>query len=431
MAPTARGVVVGLIGISLYGLARYMQIGWFYIADALIWGILLVNIPLPWLNLRGLSVRRLPPVHISQGSPGQKGIFEEDVVTLALEVRNASFLPGFLITLQEYCHMADVDDRQGDFVMAAVGPKSSIMATRDISCYRRGAYTLSPVQVETAAPFGLFRARRTIEAPLEVTVYPQILPLNTITMKGVLPDQPLESTMPKPSGEVRGSREYQPGDQPSSIHWKNSARRGRLMVKEFDEAPQGAVRLAFNPGCLFGDGRNTTLEYSIKIAASLAHWCFRTGKPFRMWPSGKESSATTLQTVLDHLARIEKHADPAIRALLSHRDASGTKVAVVSAADIETLQLLQKSQAGPGSTMVVLLEGFSPREDTMAGQALQSAGIIVVRCPIFDLAGALVSLSEVMTPAGPSPRSAFFNGYGMPSMRTGTLLTKGHAVGDG
>ncbi|MCZ6614324.1 MAG: hypothetical protein O6920_00880, partial [Chloroflexi bacterium] len=202
MAPTARGVVVGLIGIILYGLAWYMQIGWFYMADALIWGVLLVNIPLPWLNLRGLSVRRLPPVHISQSSPGQKGIFEDDVVTLALEVRNASFLPGFLSALREYCHMADADDRQGDFVMAAVGPKSSIMATRDISCYRRGVYTFPPVQVETAAPFGLFRARRTIEAPLEVTVYPQILPLNTTAMNGVLPDQPLESTMPKPSGEV-------------------------------------------------------------------------------------------------------------------------------------------------------------------------------------------------------------------------------------
>ena len=35
MIPTARGVVVGIIGTVLYGLAWYMQIGWFYVAELL------------------------------------------------------------------------------------------------------------------------------------------------------------------------------------------------------------------------------------------------------------------------------------------------------------------------------------------------------------------------------------------------------------
>ena len=418
MIPTARGVVVGIIGTVLYGLAWYMQIGWFYVADALIWGILLVNIPLPWLNLRGLTARRLPPAHISQSSPGHTGIFEDDPVTLGVQVHNGSLLPGFLILLREQCPIADVDDRQREFIVTVVVPKSSITATHDITCYRRGVYTLPPFQVETSAPFGLFRARRTIDAPMEVTVYPRVLPFGTMTTKGLLQDHPRESAMPRPSGEIRGSREYLPGDQPSSIHWKNSARRGRLMVKEFDEAPQGTVGFAFNPGFLLGEGRNTTLEYSIKIAAGLARWCFQEGKPFRMWPSGKQHSAQNFQGVLEHLARIEVHTDPAIRALVSH-GGSGTAIAVVSAADAETLQVLQESRVGTGRATVVLLEGFSPREDPTAGQVLRNAGMVVVHCRMNDLTGALVSLSDALTPRYLAKRSAF------------SLPTKGHTLGDG
>ena len=418
MIPTARGVVVGIIGTVLYGLAWYMQIGWFYVADALIWSILLVNIPLPWLNLRGLTARRLPPAHISQNSPGHTGIFEDDLVTLGVRVRNRSILPGFLILLQEHCPLADIDDRQRECIMTVVGPKSSITTRHDISCYRRGVYTLPPVQVETSAPFGLFRARRTIDAPMEVTVYPKVLPFGTMATKGLLQNHPRESAMPRPSGELRGSREYLPGDQPSSIHWKNSARRGRLMVKEFDEAPQRAVGFAFNPGFLLGKGRNTTLEYSIKIAASLARWCFQEGRPFRMWPSGKQHSAQTFQAVLEHLARIGVHTTPAIRALVSH-EGSGTAIAAVSAADAETLQVLQESRVGTGRATVALLEGFSPREDPTAGQALRNAGMVVVHCQMDDLTGALVSLSEALTPTYLAKRSLF------------SLPAKGHPLGDG
>ena len=430
MIPTARGVVVGIIGTVLYGLAWYMQIGWFYVADALIWGILLVNAPLPWLNLRGFTARRLPPAHISQSSPGHTGIFEDDLVTLGMQVHNRSLLPGFLILLREQCPMADVDDRQREFIVTVVGPKSSITATHDITCYRRGVYTLSPFQVETSAPFGLFRARRTIDAPMEVTVYPRVLSFGTMTTKGLLPDHPRESAMPRSSGEVRGSREYLPGDQLSSIHWKNSARRGRLMVKEFDEAPQGAVGFAFNPGCLLGKGRDTTLEYSIKIAATLARRCFQEGRPFRMWPSGKQHSTQTFQGVLEHLAGIEVHADPAIRALVSH-GGSGTAIAVVSAADAEALQVLQERRVGTGRATVVLLEGFSPREDPAAGQALRNAGMVVVHCQMDDLTGALASLSDALTHTYSANRSALSNGYGSLPKQISALPAKGHPLGDG
>ena len=49
------------------------------------------------------------------------------------------------------------------------------------------------------------------------------------------------------SVEYSDHRDYQPGDYLRNIHWRNSARRGKLMVKELDRPPQGEVYVAFSP----------------------------------------------------------------------------------------------------------------------------------------------------------------------------------------
>ena len=305
VVPTTRGVVVCVTGAVLYGLAWVSQIGWFYIADALVWGLLLVNVPLPWLNLRGLSAQRGMGAHKTYDGAKQTDIFEEDVVGLAIRIHNRSLFPGFLITLEEHCPSAAPDEKALVPFIGSTAPRSIVTVEYHIRCYQRGIHIFPPLKVETSAPFGLFRALRTIRAPLEVMVYPQVLPMDTTSAQGALLGQLAESNLLWPSGELRGSREYQPGDQARNIHWRNSARRGRLMVKEFDEVPRGDVCLTFNPGWVHGESRDNTLEYSVKIAASLAHWCFQGGRPFRMWPPGDEPKLSTWHAVLEYLARVD------------------------------------------------------------------------------------------------------------------------------
>ena len=187
--------------------------------------------------------------------------------------------------------------------------------------------------------FGLFRSVRAIDAPMEITVYPKALPLEVAPNQGALgacrelapskqesttyepslvckllilgcrpliPDRLLVGdatgfSRPSFSGEVRSSREFQQSDDLRHIHWRNSARSGQLMVKEFDQTPRGGeVRMALNPGVNLGWGRETTLEYAIKIAASLARYSFNEGRQFRMWPGGVGADLTTWHNVLEH-----------------------------------------------------------------------------------------------------------------------------------
>jgi uncharacterized protein (DUF58 family) len=93
-----------------------------------------------------------------------------------------------------------------------------------------------------------------------------------------------------------GVREYVPGDPMKRIHWPTSIRRGQLMVKEFEQDPQAEVWLFLDThknahmakpddvaesypldDLLLLRRRQvklmpSTLEYSVSITASLAHY---------------------------------------------------------------------------------------------------------------------------------------------------------------
>ena len=402
LAPTRSGVATFAIAFALFALAWQTHIGWFYLADSLAWALLLVNLPLSWINLRGLRAQRRV---VTRRGGTWVGIFEDDTISLAIEVHNRSFLPKHFFVLREDCPLAAPGEESRGFLVGTLLPRGRVTAAYNVRCHRRGAYVFQPLRLQSSAPFGLFRARRTIDAPLEVTVYPQVLPMGATIDQGPLHGRAPYISLPRPTGEFRGTREYQQGDRPHSIHWRNSARRGQLMVKEFDQLPHGEVCLGFNPRLDIGEGRDTTLEYGIKIAASLAHRCFQEGRPFRMWPSGRQGAFSTWYGVLEHLARLERSEEPSINEMLSYRRPPDTWAVVVSAADNETLQMLQGQWHGVERTTVVLLEGFGPGEDSAANDVLLSMGAAVVRCRPGDLPAALVSLGRAMA-AGPAAKLA-------------------------
>lgn len=390
MIPTKRGISLAVVGAVLYGLAWVTTIGWFYVADAVVWGILLVNLPLPWLSVRGVSAER----RIKTGS-GSGDIFEDDTITVQVELRNRSVLPKSLIAIREYCPIAPPDDRKQGFFIGTVAPRGRVVAQYDVRCYQRGVYEFAPVRLETSAPFGLFRTRRALKAPIETIVYPQVLSMEPSQSQGALQGSEPESSPPGPTGEFRGSREYQSTDSRRDIHWRTTARRGELMVREYDRTPQGEVRMAFNPAIDLGRGRENTLEYAIKIAASVAYRCFRDGRPCRIWPSPKATTGLPAwHELLEYLARLEAAPSPAVGELLSQRAGPGAAVFVVSAADRGTISMLRNRRTPSRATTVVLLQGFAPGEDRDAAAQLSQAGAQVLVCEAGRLSESLAAIGR-------------------------------------
>lgn len=124
------------------------------------------------------------------------------------------------------------------------------MATRSFArtAGKRGIATDSSADLMTTAPLGLRLRKRTVGVPLRLIVHPAEVPV-------VVPPPRAGSdntdwVVSRCGTDVHGIREWRPGDDASQVHWRSSARRGRLVVleREIPKAGGLALVLAAAPG---------------------------------------------------------------------------------------------------------------------------------------------------------------------------------------
>ena len=392
MIPTRRGLFFIGVALVIYLLAQESNVGWFYVADAVVWAILLVNLALPRWTLGGLRVKRR--VALDQGA-AREGIFQGDTVRVVLEITNPGRVPRYFFTMADPCPLEAPGSEMKRLLVGYVAPHSSVLGSYSVVCYRRGEYQFGPIRVECSAPFGMFRSRRKVKAPLRVLVYPQVFDFAIASPQGELLEGVTVPTPTQRSGDVRGSREYQPGDSLRQVHWRSSARHGQLMVKEYDRGPESQVALFFSTGQSFGTGRETTLEYSIKLAASIAKAHFRGGTSFRMAPPGAGLPFPEWRALLEYLARLEEGQGPSPTQGLASLAGVGQVLAIVSAADVEAWEAVSRLPVGRLASVVVL-RGFDPQaESAGALAAFKGIGVPVVTCTPGGMQKALDELAGV------------------------------------
>jgi uncharacterized protein (DUF58 family) len=105
---------------------------------------------------------------------------------------------------------------------------------------QRGRYDLGPVTVHASFPFGLIERGVILPADDSLLVYPRIGRLHPKWRRRLLQAQELVAEMRPRSGpfddDFHKLRDYRPGDDPRAIHWKTTARRNTLMVREYRES---------------------------------------------------------------------------------------------------------------------------------------------------------------------------------------------------
>ena len=137
----------------------------------------------------------------------------------------------------------------------------------------RGEYPLVPPRLVTGFPFGLQKASLPVKVEQKVLVWPRLIPLETLLDAAETrpSDDMFSEHRAGDSGDMTGTRLFRDGDSLRRVHWAQTARQGRMIVCERQAAAQSAIRVVFDsdPHLHCGDGRDSTLEWSIRIAASI------------------------------------------------------------------------------------------------------------------------------------------------------------------
>lgn len=139
---------------------------------------------------------------------------------------------------------------------------------------KRGVYSLGPARLETTDPLGLFNFSANLPVSSEVVVHPEPIIARDYAIGGEGTYGLRERDGKTRRGEgmdFHGVREYRYGDALRRVHWPTTARTGKLAVVEFERAYQQdiVVGLDLAAGSDYGTGRDTTLEYAVKVAATL------------------------------------------------------------------------------------------------------------------------------------------------------------------
>ena len=209
--------------------------------------------------------------------------------------------------------------------------------------------------------------------------------------------------------EVVGSRLYYPGHPRRLIHWRNTARLGRLAVKEMEDSSQRALTVVFETRESVGEGRDTTLEYSIKLAASMGVHAIRTGDSIGLLGGNLQGEWAEPATFMRELALLDAGASPSLADLLLMAPSSSPVVVIVHAANAEAVSALEHSLPRLSGLSAVVLEGFAaPEDEAGAAARLRSAGIATVVCRNGDISDAIRQMegfdsAQGLRGSGPSP----------------------------
>ena len=185
----------------------------------------------------------------------------------------------------------------GSRLFTLVGGRQARSYTARTWLTSRGRFSLGPTKITTGDPFGLFTSGKEFPAKDNLIVFPMIHPIQSFpTPDGLLTGgQVIRKKSLDITPHASGVREYVHGDAMKRIHWPTSARRGHLMVKEFEQDPQAEIWIFLDAQkVIHYQKRNeegiahpqnlllvrrpkitlppSTFEYSVSIAASLAHY---------------------------------------------------------------------------------------------------------------------------------------------------------------
>lgn len=173
-------------------------------------------------------------------------------------------------------------------------PKQKALLTYDLVARRRGYFRLGPALLETGDLLGLNREHRIVSETNYLLVLPQIIPLNGIDVKTRRPMGDLRVTdrMIEDPTQMVGIREYQPGDALNRIHWRATARVGKLHSRVYEPTCLQGAMLLVDMHCNSNPDRNEPMrtDMAITAAASIAHALYMLNQPFGLISNASDAA---------------------------------------------------------------------------------------------------------------------------------------------
>ena len=260
---TPRGRAVLGLGLVVYVAAWLFGSRALYpVATGLVFAVVAA---LGWIRL---SAR---PPRVARHGTGHH-LLEGDDVRVELVVEPTSAVPPPTLVAHET--LGRLGERR--FELARVG-RRRFVGGYELRRVPRGRYAFESVLLSVEDPLGLARTEIVQSGAQALVVYPRLVDLDRLFSEGGAHAQEgRRLLLRRPTGfELHSVREYEQGESLRKVHWRSTAHRGQLMVKELEDAPRDeiAVLLDGDAAVVAGEPPETTFDVAVRAAGSilLAH----------------------------------------------------------------------------------------------------------------------------------------------------------------
>ena len=294
--PTKKAFALAGSALLIFLVGSNIQSGWLYVLGASMAGVVVAGLVIPSQIVRKIDVRRKVP------AAGRVG----DAADVSIEVQNLSAGSKSGITGNDLFMGGE------RFVIENLAGGSTLKVPYSIELTRRGVYEDAPLVLETRFPFGVGVARRRVDVSSRMIVHPRWAALNGFPLLEAAssPNEPFHDRRRRGAGfEFFGIREHRAGDSLRHVHWRSSARTGRLLVREYEDQPASRMGVWIDSGPTVGEEPQTAFEDAVSCAASLVNYALDVGHPAQLFCDTKRGTEHLFEPgrndMLDWLAGLE------------------------------------------------------------------------------------------------------------------------------
>ncbi|NLJ88833.1 MAG: DUF58 domain-containing protein [Epulopiscium sp.] len=215
----------------------------------------------------------------------KKNLIKGEIINLSFSIHNEFFLVYPFIRVVFY-GMDYIFGRQTKAIEFALNPFSHKTFDCQWECKYRGDYTVGIDYIEIRDFLGLFSFFCFIREPRGIKVYPRISFLNHFNLNTsfISESDTIVRSNREDMSNISDIRKYSYGDTLRKIHWKATAKRNELMVKNYDNTAQLFVVLFLDlKENYFGEEKNLIIEdQAIECIVAVINYCLRNWIPVKL-----------------------------------------------------------------------------------------------------------------------------------------------------
>ncbi|WP_084516015.1 DUF58 domain-containing protein [Microbacterium luticocti] len=260
----------------------------------------------------------------------------------------------------------------------------------------RGVVTVGPPTAVRTDPVGLLRREHEWDERHEIYVHPRTAAVPA-TSAGLIRDLEGRSSRRLVDADMsfHAIREYVPGDARRQIHWKSTAKTGRLMVRQFEETRRSRLAVVLSLAESEYAGTDE-FELAVSVAASLGVQAVRDGRDIDVVTGaeiprvvrGRMRSIEVLQAgtprgLLDGFSRLDAHESTMPLAEVCRLAVEASDMLslafLVCGSQTTPLQLRQAALAFSAATAVVAVvcdQAAPPRTRPLGELTVMTVGVL-------------------------------------------------------